>query len=152
MILDAKFGETTVQYAKSAITRVGTFGVVNPDFEQAWGPDFNYMHHVSRNTRNGVAYGAVSGKAVPATCRFKDDTFLYMTCEIQEWLHALCSERAPGISEARKKMDFRSMYRSNAYITNNAGTDNRQDCINGTGEGKGWPQLQPMVTAATLLK
>lgn len=151
MSLVATFDDVQVEYQLQP-KRDGVFSVVNLDYDQQWGADFDNAFHVSRNTRNRIPYGAISGKAVPATCRFKDDTFLYMTCEIQYWLHALSSERSPQIPEARRKQDFRSLYRANAYITNNAGTDNRQDCVNGTGEGKGLPQFQPMVTGGTLLK
>lgn len=124
--------------------REGKFLVINPDYDQNWGVDFNYAYHVSRNTRNKVPYGAVSGLAVPATARFTDDRFVYFVCDLQYWLHGINAGRAPGVGEERLKADFKSCFRDNAWITNYAGTFTREDCINGSNIGYGWPQIQPM--------
>lgn len=127
----------------------GKFLVVKPDYEQVWEDGRTGM---SRNTRNGVAYGAVSGQAVPATARFSDDRFVLFTCDLQEWIHELCSARAPHLTEARRKADFASCFRDNVWMSNKAGTWTRQDCINKRNIGLGFPQLQPMATGGDLLK
>lgn len=129
----------------------GNYVLVKNDYDQVW-PDHGNITRVSRNTRNNVAYGAPSGKAVPATARFVDDRFVFFTCDLQEWLHGLCSERVTGWSEAQLKATFASCYRDNVWMTNKAGTWTRQDCINGTNIGTGFPQLQPMATGGSVLK
>lgn len=129
--------------------RTGKYLIVNPDYEQVWEDG---RTRISRNTKNGVAYGAVSGQAVPATARFSDDRFVSFTCDLQEWIHKLCSERAPHLTEARRKADFASCFRDNVWMSNFAGTKTRQDCINKTNIGLGFPQLQPMATGGDLLK
>jgi hypothetical protein len=129
----------------------GKYLLVRNDFDQVW-EDHGGITGVSRNTRNGVAYGAPSGKAVPATARFKDDQFVLFTCDLQHWLHGLCSERATRMSEADLKKTFASCYRDNVWMTNKAGTWSREDCINKTLIGSGFPQLQPMATGGSVLK
>lgn len=138
-------------HKKEKPKRDGTFLIVKNDYDQVW-TDHNNITRVSRNTRNGVAYNAPSGKAVPATARFRDDRFVSFTCDLQEWLHGLCKERVIGWSEAQLKATFASCYRDNVWMTNKAGTWTRQDCINGTNIGEGFPQLQPMATGGSLLK
>lgn len=144
-------GLGTAEYKKrKAYQRpAGNFLIVNPDYNQVWEDG---RTRLSRNTRNGVSYGAVSGLAVPATARFSDDRFVVFTCDLQEWIHGLCSERAPNISEDRRKKDFASCFRDNVWMSNFAGTWTRQDCINGNNIGLGFPQLQPMATGGDLLK
>jgi hypothetical protein len=130
----------------------GRYLLVNNDFDQVWSADHNFITKVSRNTRNGVAYGAPSGHAVPATARFVDDRFVNFTCDLQVWLHGLCKERVTDMSEADLKKTFASCYRDNVWITNKAGTWSRQDCINNTNIGAGFPQIQPMATGGSVLK
>lgn len=127
----------------------GRFLLVNPDYEQVWEDG---RKKISRNTRNGVAYGAVSGRAIAATARFSDDRFVVFTCDLQQWIHELCSERAPHLTEARRKADFASCFRDNAWMSNKAGTWTRRDCVNNRNGDLGFPQLQPMATGGALLK
>lgn len=127
--------------------------VVNPDFYQRWGAEYAPNdYHVSRPTRRGTAYFAVSGQAVPATATFLNDRNVDFTCELQYWLHQLSCENS-GLSpdSEQAKTSFASMYRDNAWITNYAGTWTREDCINKRNIGAGWPQIQPMGCGGTLL-
>jgi hypothetical protein len=132
----------------------GVLAIVNNDYDQVWvNDDGSTVTNVSRNTRNGVAYGAPSGKAVPATARFVDDRFVVFDCPLQHWIHELCSERLPaGVTEKQKGDWFRSCFRDNVWMSNFAGTWTREDCINKTLTGSGFPQLQPMATGGDLLK
>lgn len=138
-------------HKKEKPKRDGTFLIVKNDYDQVW-PDHNNITRVSRNTRNGVAYNAPSGKAVPATARFVDDRFVNFTCDLQEWIHGLCAERVPNASQQQLGTWFRTCFRDNVWMSNFAGTWTRQDCINGTNIGTGWPQLQPMATGGSLLR
>lgn len=127
----------------------GRYLIVNNDYDQVWEDG---RTNISRNTRNGVAYGAPSGKAVPATARFTDDRFVLFTCPLQEWVHDMCSERVPGMSEDQRKRDFAGYFRDNVWMSNKAGIWSRQDCINKTLVGSGFPQLQPMATGGAVLR
>lgn len=127
----------------------GKFLVVNPDFNQVWEDG---RTGISRNTRNGVPYNAVSGKAVPATCRFIDDRFVRLDCALQEWMFELCRARISSTPMKEAKNSWASLTRDNAYITNYAGSWSRRDCINGANLDQDFMQLQPMVTGGTLLK
>lgn len=129
----------------------GTYVLIKNDYDQVW-PDHGNITKVSRNTRNGVAYGAPSGTAVPATARFVDDRFVVFDCALQHWLHNMCSKRAPGWTDEQLKATFASCYRDNVWMSNKAGTWTREDCINGTNIGTGYPQLQPMATGGSVLK
>lgn len=154
--LSISYPEVSVQFSKinekdSLKRPFGKYLLVKNDYDQVWS-DHNNITRVSRNTRNGVAYNAPSGKAVPATARFIDDRFVNFTCELQQWLHELCCERVVGWTEAQLKATFASCYRDNVWMTNKAGTWTRQDCINGTNIGTGFPQLQPMATGGSVLK
>jgi hypothetical protein len=150
----AQFGDIQALYTERVLSRPsGKYLYVNPDYEQVWTyDDGSTITKVSRNTRNGIAYGAVSGKAVPATARFIDDRTVNFTCDLQYWLHDLGCERIPNRTEAEKKAWFRSCYRDNVWATNFAGTVTRQDCINNTNVGAGFPQIQPMATGGTVLR
>lgn len=153
-MIEAHFSHSVIYY-RSAPTpiRDGAFCVVNPDYEQHWGADFDYQYHVSRNTRDRVAYGAVSGQGIPAPCRFVDDRFVKLTCPLQWWIHNMnCERLSPSISEATRKSWFRSMFRDNAFITNKLGTNSEHDCINGTNEESGEPRYQPMAMGGALLR
>lgn len=143
--------EVSIQRKTASVLKrpAGKYLLVNNDYDQVWEDG---RTHISRNTRNGVAYGAPSGKAVPATARFSDDRFVTFTCNLQEWIHGMCSERAPWMSEAERKKDFASCFRDNVWMSNNAGTWSRQDCINKTLIGTGFPQLQPMATGGAVLR
>lgn len=129
----------------------GLFCIVNPDYEQVWdNVEFEYYKNVSRPTRNGIAYGAVSGIGLPATARFVDDTPVKFVKELQFWVHDICSRNA-AISEQEKRNSFRSLWRDNAWMSNFAGSITRADYIN----NNGMPpeiQLQPMATGGALLK
>jgi len=128
----------------------GDFVIVNNDYDQIWEDG---RTHISRNTRNGVSYGAVSGKGVPATARFIDDRFVRFNCDLQEWVFSICCEKlSSSYTESRRKSDFNSLFRDNAWITNFAGTVTRQDCINKTNMDQDVPQIQPMGCGGTLLK
>jgi hypothetical protein len=131
----------------------GVLAIVNNDYDQVWvNDDGSTVTKVSRNTRNGVAYGAPSGKAVPATARFRDDRFVVFDCPLQHWIHELCCERIPNRTEDEKKAWFRGCFRDNVWMSNFAGTWSREDCINKTLVGSGFPQLQPMATGGSLLR
>lgn len=145
--VSAVFDEKIVTY-KPASSRKGLFGIVKLDYDQVWEDG---KTKVSRNTRNGVPYHAVSGRAVPATCRFVDDTSVKANCEIQQWMFELCSLRT-GISLGKRKSDWSSLTRDNAYITNFAGSWSRHDCINNTLPDEDFIQFQPMVCGGSLLK
>jgi len=134
------------------IWRKETFCVVNPDYEQVWGEDFDFITKVSRPTRNKAPYNIPGGPALPATARFIDDTPVTFTCPLQAWIHALCCERIPNTSEMDKKNFFNSLWRGNAFMTNYAGTDSRKNCINGDNPLEDYPQIQPMVTGGALLR
>jgi len=132
----------------------GTFCVVNPDYDQLWDavefPKRNY--HVSRPTRNGIAYSDTvsSSKGLPATARFVDDTPVKFFRDLQFWVHGLCSENSQQ-SEALNKKDFQSMWRDNAWMSNFAGTWTRADYINNNGKPPEI-QIQPMACGGSLLK
>lgn len=136
---------------KPAPKRDGLFLLVKNDYDQVW-PDHGNITRVSRNTRNGVAYGAPSGTAVPATARFVDDRFVEFTCPLQHWIHNLCKEKVRGWTDEELGKTFLSCFRDNVWMSNKAGTWSREDCINKTNIGTGWPQLQPMATGGSLLK
>lgn len=140
-----------IRKKKEMPKRNGTFLLVKNDYDQVW-PDHNNITRVSRNTRNGVAYNARSGKAVPATARFTDDRFVNFTCDLQEWVHRLCKEKVVGWSDEELGNTFRSCFRGDVWMSNNAGTDTHRDCINGKNLQEGWPQLQPMATGGSLLR
>lgn len=131
--------------------RDGVFLLVKNDYDQVW-PDHGNITRVSRNTRNNVAYGAPSGKAVPATARFVDDRFVQFTCNLQEWIHDLCKEKVTGWTDEELGKTFTSCFRGNVWMSNKAGTDTHRDCINNKNLKEGWPQLQPMATGGSLLK
>lgn len=129
----------------------GDYVIVKNDYDQVW-TEHGGITRVSRNTRNGVAYNAPSGKAVPATARFTDDRFVSFVCDLQYWIHDLCSARVPNATQEQLGTWFKTCFRDNVWMSNFAGTWTRQDCINGTNVGTGFPQLQPMATGGSLLK
>lgn len=133
-------------------SRDGTYYIVNPDYDQVWSSvEFpNRNKKVSRPTRNGTPYNAVSGRGLPATARFVDDKPVKFFRDLQFWVHGLCSEKS-GQSEAENKKDFASLWRDNGWMTNFAGTWTRADYIN----GNGMPpeiQQQPMACGGSLLR
>ena len=138
-----------VRITNNPPARVGTYCIVNPDYQQKW-TGFKVNELASRPTRNGIAYNAVSGQGLPATARFVDDTPVKFVRDLQYWVHGLCSENA-SISDAEKKAAFRSLWRDNAWMSNFAGTWSRADYIN----NNGLPpeiQIQPMATGGALLR
>lgn len=131
----------------------GRYLIVNNDYDQVWTlDDGKVLTKVSRATRNGVAYGAPSGKSIPATARFTDDRFVTFTCPLQEWIHGMCSARAAWMDEDDLKKSFAGYFRDNVWMSNFAGIWSREDCINKTLIGRGFPQLQPMATGGAILK
>lgn len=151
MFFDRTHYQITVQYHKKGVKRDQTFGVVNPDYDQIWDVDHNYVTKVSRPSRNKVPYDVPGGRALPATARFFDDTPVKFTCELQEWVHSICCERLASASDLNKKNWFQSLWRGNAFMSNYAGTDTRKNCIGMTNLGADFPQVQPMATGGTLL-
>lgn len=140
-----------LKFEKLSLSRPsGTYGIVNPDYEQVW-EGYKVNKKASRPTRNGISYFAVSGKGLPATARFADDKFVNFTKDIQFWLHNICSEKIPNETEDYKKKSFKSHFRDNAYITNFSGTNTRADYINENNMPP-YIQIQPMVTGGSLVK
>lgn len=152
VLFDRTHYQPLVEYRKKQVFRTQTFGVVNPDYEQVWGADYNYSTKVSRPSRNGTPYNVPSGRALPATARFLDDTPVKFTCDLQEWVHSICCERVPSAGDTDKKNWFRSLWRGNAFMSNFAGTDTRRDCISKTNLNADFPQVQPMATGGALLR
>lgn len=140
----ASFGNTIVEYKK--VTRIGTFGIVRPDFEQVWEDG---KSKVSRPTKNGTPYHTDSGRALPATCRFTDDRFVLADCDFQQWMFDMNFKRS-GLSLANAKKSWANLFRGNRFITNYTGSDTRRDCINGTNLDQDFMQLQPMVCPCLL--
>lgn len=129
------------------------WGVIIPDYEQHWGEDFNFVHHVSRPKRNDPNITATKG--LPATGRFTLDTRVRFTKDLQYWIHGLCCEQLgvpPDKYLVSYKSEHASLWRQGAFMTNDAGTDMYADHINGTKLSKGDPKIQPMGCAGTLLK
>jgi hypothetical protein len=130
----------------------GRYLIAKNDYDMVWS-DFGNITHVSRPTRNGAPWGTDSGRGLPATARFNDDTPVKFNCDMQFWLHELsCRKLSPGVSETQKKRWFYSAWRGWAWMTNNTGADTRRDCINDTNVGKDWIQAQPMASGGALLK
>lgn len=146
----------------SLALRVGTFGIVNPDYNQVWklkdheGVEVT-LKKLDRNSRNeilmgnkqGANYFTPSGQAVPATARFLRDEFVLFKPELQLWFHYEIN--GGKTSEAQAKKDFAQCFRDNAWITNNAGSWTREDVINNNGKPP-YIQIQPMATGGALLK
>ena len=146
----------------SHLSRNGTFGVVNPDYNQVWnlkddtGKDVT-LTKLDRNSRNellhgkkqGSGYDAPAGQSVPATARFLSDEFVRFEPELQLWFHYTLN--AGKTSDAQAKKDFGQCFRDNAWITNNAGSWTREDVINNNHKPP-FIQIQPMATGGALLK
>ena len=152
-----------LKFEKLSLSRPsGTYGVVNPDYEQIWNiPDFENkivtLKRLDRNSRNeiiagkkqGSGYNAPSGQSVPATARFLDDKFVEFFQELQEWFHYEINGGKTSPEQAKK--DFANMFRDNAMLTNFAGSWSRADFINKNGKPP-YIQIQPMVSGGDLLK
>jgi hypothetical protein len=164
----AVYGEDVIQYQPVAVPAVSkrpsnmTFGWVLPDYDTVWvEKDVNdnllTLKRLDRNSRSeillgkkqGSGYNAASGKAVPATARFSDDTPAKMPCDLQWWLFDLNKTKAPSLERA--KADWASCFRDNAWITNNTGTWTRQDCINENGLPP-YLQAQPMMCGGSVYR
>lgn len=127
--------------------------VINPDYQQHWDEDFNFAFQVSRPKRNNPNINVALG--LPAAGRFTLDTRVRFTKDLQFWIHGLCCERL-GVSPDKYLVSYKSehasLWRQGAFMTNDAGTDQYADHVNGTKLNKEDPKMQPMGCAGTLLK
>ena len=110
------YSSLDLKFEKLSLSRPsGTYGIVNPDYEQVWNvPDYEgkikTLKKLDRNSRNeilagkkqGSGYDAPSGQSVPATARFLNDTFVEFTKELQEWFHYVINGGKTNEIQAKK--------------------------------------------------
>lgn len=142
-----------VEKTQEPTPNLATYGVVKLDYDQQWPSSVvekpNLRFRVSRPTRNSAARKT---KGLPATARFKDDRTVVLTKDLQEWIHKLCWDKAPGMSEKEAKNAWRSLMADDRYTTNYAGSQTRADYVNGTRLSERPIELQPMTTGGAILK
>ncbi len=162
LILEYPDNSLTV-FTKSKFLRpTGEYLLVNNDYNQIWKMpnkdgkmvtlkllDRNSRNEILMGKKQGAGYNSPSGRSVPATARFLNDTFVNFTKDLQEWFHYTINVGKTTSEQAKK--DFANSFRDNAWMTNNAGSWTRADYINNNGKPP-YIQLQPMVTGGTVLK
>ncbi|MDP1715131.1 MAG: hypothetical protein Q8L41_10345 [Anaerolineales bacterium] len=138
--------------------RIGLFGVVKQDYDQAWiQDDGSIITEKSRPSRNN-ADDSIRG--LPATARFivansiRDNISLHQ--DLQLWMHGLCRQRIPGTSEAEAKKSWGSLTSGSGmsarFYTDFAGSDTHADYVNGNNLDKEPMKGKPLVTGGTILK
>jgi hypothetical protein len=144
----------TGEMVRQEFLRDGIFGVVKLDYDQLW-PETG-MVNVSRRTRDNaprIEDGNIPHReGLPATARFMVDKVVIMTPDIQLWMHKLCWDRCPSLSEKEAKNSWRSIMTGYRFITNYAGSGTHADYVNGTNLESDPMQLQPMATGGAIVK
>ena len=120
------------------------FGIIKLDYDTTW-PDFGNVTHVSRPKRNEPTISVARG--LPATGRFTGGMRIPFTHDLQLWIHGLCDG---GVNTYQS--DFSSLWRSAAFMTNDAGIEGRADYINMTNLDGELPMIEPMGCGGTVLK
>lgn len=149
MNIIATYNETKAEYR---LRRTGEFGVVNLDYLQRWGADYNYVTHKSRPSRNKAG---VSILGLPATARFvenNDGGIVSLHRDLQLWMHELCKSRVPSMSDQQAKNSWYSLMEDGKFITDHAGSATHANFVNNTNLLKEPMKLKPMVTGGTILK
>ncbi len=138
--------------------RIGLFGVVKLDYDQAWiQDDGSIITGKSRPSRNNADDGI---RGLPATARFmvenskRDNISLHQ--DLQLWMHDLCRQRIPGTSEAEAQKSWGSLTSGSGmsarFFTDFAGSDTHADYVNGNNLDKEPMKGKPLVTGGAILK